>query len=314
MGMTEELGSSLGRDALAPQWAPPQIETSRPHPARIYDYLLGGKDHFPADREAAEVALSALPELRAMARANRAFLGRTVRYLAESGIDQFLDIGTGIPGPGSTGETARAVNPGARVVHVDYDPIVVAHSTALLAGADPERTAVVRADVREPEALLAHERVRGVLDFGRPVAVLMVALLHFVGEDEDAPGIVARFVRELSPGGAVVISHATDGGQPSRRPSGLRKTKGSSNSLAHRTTWLRSDFWFVRGVGVGGAGGGAVAVVAAGRSGCGGCRHDLAAWWCGGQGLDAVSHRDAGSEGVEAGFGFVAASCGQVRR
>jgi hypothetical protein len=144
---------------------------------------------------------------------NRAFLGRAVRHLASSGITQFLDIGTGLPGEGNTGEVARAIQPDARIAYVDYDPIVAVHSRALLAG-DESRTAVVLADVREPKTILENPQVLELLDFDRPVAVLMVALLHFVAHDEDAPGIVAAFRDALAPGSALVISHGTDGGQP----------------------------------------------------------------------------------------------------
>jgi SAM-dependent methyltransferase len=144
---------------------------------------------------------------------NRAFLGRAVRHLASAGITQFLDIGTGLPGAGNTGEVARAIQPDARVAYVDYDPIVAVHSRALLAG-DQSRTAVVLADVREPKKILEHAQVRELLDFDQPVAVLMVALLHFVAHDEDAAGIVAAFRDALAPGSALVISHGTDGGQP----------------------------------------------------------------------------------------------------
>ena len=208
--MTEE---PLGRDigALLPEWAPPEIDRSKAHPARIYDYLLGGKDHFDVDREAAEKALAAMPELRAMARANRAFLGRAVRHLAEAGITQFLDIGTGIPGPGNTGEIARAVRPESRVVYVDYDPIVSAHSRALLSGAEAALTAVVQADVREPKTILESGAVHAVLDFDRPVAVLMVAVLHFVSDAEDAHGLAAEFVQAIAPGSALVVSHGSEG-------------------------------------------------------------------------------------------------------
>ena len=173
----------------------------------------GGKNHFEVDREAAEVAMQAAPAARAMVLENRAFLGRAVRHLAEAGITQYLDIGTGLPGEGNTGEVARAVRPEARVAYVDYDPIVAVHSRALLAG-DESRTAVVLADVREPKTILEHPRVLELLDFDQPVAVLMVALLHFVGHDEDAAGIVAAFRDALAPGSALVISHGTDGGQP----------------------------------------------------------------------------------------------------
>lgn len=209
--MTEDLGPDAG--PLSPGWLPPEIDQTRPHPARMYDYMLGGKNHFEVDRVAAEVALQAAPAARAMVRENRAFLGRAVRYVAEAGVTQFLDIGTGLPGEGNTGEVARAIQPEARVVYVDYDPIVAVHSRALLAG-DESRTAVVLADVREPKAILDHPQVRDLLDFDQPIAVLMVALLHFVGHDEDAAGVVAAFRDAVAPGSALVISHGTDGGRP----------------------------------------------------------------------------------------------------
>ena len=209
--MTEELGLDAG--PLLPDWLPPEIDQTKAHPARMYDYMLGGKNHFEADRTAAEVVMKAAPASRAMVRENRAFLGRAVRHLAEAGIMQYLDIGTGLPGAGNTGEVARAIQPEARVAYVDYDPIVAVHSRALLAG-DDSRTAVVVADVREPKAILENPQVRELLDFDRPVAVLMVALLHFVAYEEDAPGIVAAFRDALAPGSALVISHGTDGGQP----------------------------------------------------------------------------------------------------
>ncbi|ACU73611.1 protein of unknown function DUF574 [Catenulispora acidiphila DSM 44928] len=209
--MTEELGPGTG--PLLPDWLPPEIDQTKAHPARMYDYMLGGKNHFEVDREAAEVVMRATPAARAMVTENRAFLGRAVRHLAEAGITQFLDIGTGLPGVGNTGEVARAVQPEARVAYVDYDPIVAVHSRALLSG-DETRTAVVLADVREPKKILGHPQVLELLDFDQPVAVLMVALLHFVGHDEDAAGIVAAFRDALAPGSALVISHGTDGGQP----------------------------------------------------------------------------------------------------
>ena len=157
-----------------------------------------------------------MPELRGMARVNRAFLGRAVRHLAEAGITQFLDIGTGIPGPGNTGEVARLVQPEARVVYVDYDPIVSAHSRALLSGADPALTAIVQADVREPKTILDNGTVRAILDFDKPIAVLMVALLHFVSDAEDAHGIAAHFLDALAPGSALVVSHASEGHEPGK--------------------------------------------------------------------------------------------------
>ncbi|MBS2537031.1 SAM-dependent methyltransferase [Catenulispora sp. NF23] len=209
--MTEELGPATG--PLLPDWLPPEIDQTKAHPARMYDYMLGGKNHFEVDREAAEVAMRGNPAARAMVLENRTFLGRTVRHLAEAGITQYLDIGTGLPGAGNTGEVARAIQPEARVAYVDYDPIVAVHSRALLAG-DEQHTTVVLADVREPKSILEHPQVRELLDFEQPVAVLMVALLHFVAEDEDAAGIAAAFRDVLVPGSALVISHGTDGGQP----------------------------------------------------------------------------------------------------
>ena len=185
----------------------PQIDTSIAHPARIYDYLLGGKDNFPADRAAAERVLATVPKAREMARANRAFLQRTVRFLAgEAGIRQFLDIGTGIPTQGNVHEVARQVAPDARVVYVDNDRVVHAHANALLAG---DQTIAVLADLRAPDAILGDPQVRQLIDFDRPVALLLVAILHFIRDEEDPPEIVARFHAAMAPGSYLVISHAT---------------------------------------------------------------------------------------------------------
>jgi hypothetical protein len=222
-------GTHLGSGLVPGAWTPPEIDTSRPHPARIYDFLLGGKDNYAVDREAAEAALQVVPEVRAGARANRAFLGRAVRLAAERGIDQYLDLGTGIPGPGNTGDVARATLPRARVAYVDNDPIVTAHTRALLAGADPELTAVVGADVRDPARILADERIRALLDFDRPVAVAMVALLHFITDAEDPAGLVARFTEAVAPGSMLLVSHATAGADPARA---RNVAKGWSNATA----------------------------------------------------------------------------------
>lgn len=207
-------GLSLPGDPLAPDWLPTEIDTSRQHPARIYDYLLGGKNNFAADRAAAEQALGVVPEIRAMALENRAFLVRVVRHLASAGFTQFLDLGTGIPSPGNTGEVARTVRPDARIVYADNDPLVAVHSRALLADDEPDRTAVVVADVRTPKQLLEDPAVRRVIDFGQPVAVLMVALLHFVPDEDDPAGVVARFMEAVPAGSALAVSHGTNGGRP----------------------------------------------------------------------------------------------------
>jgi hypothetical protein len=191
---------------------PPQIDVTVAHPARMYDYYLGGKTHFAADREAADKVLAVLPEGRDMAIANRAFLGRAVRFLAGQGITQFLDIGTGIPSPGSTGEVLRGLAHQARVVYVDNDPIVITHTRALLA--DTHAAAVVHADLRQPEQLLDAPGVTSVLDFSQPMAILLVAVLHFIRESEDPQGSV-RWLRDAMPAGSyLVVSHGTQDFSP----------------------------------------------------------------------------------------------------
>ncbi len=185
----------------------PPIDTSKAHPARVYDYLLGGKDNFPADREAAEQVLAAVPTARHMARANRAFLQRAVRFLAgKAGIRQFLDIGTGLPAQGNVHEVAQQVTSDARVLYVDNDPIVHVHANALLAC---DNSAAILADLREPDAILSHPEVRQVIDFDQPVALLLVAILHFIRDEEDPAGIIARFRDAMTPGSYLAISHAT---------------------------------------------------------------------------------------------------------
>jgi SAM-dependent methyltransferase len=204
------------RDLLVSGWDARQIDTSAAHPARMYNYYLGGRDNYQVDRDAAEEVLAVLPEGRDMARANRAFLGRAVRFLAARGVRQFLDIGTGIPGPGNTGDVSREVAPDARVVYVDNDPIVLAHTQSLLASHDPGHTAVIEADLRDPDSILSHPDLPGVLDFTRPVAVLLVAVLHFLRDSEDPAGAVERLKQALPSGGYLVLSHGTADFEPKR--------------------------------------------------------------------------------------------------
>ena len=192
---------------------PPEIDTSRPHPARVYDYFLDGKDHYPADRKAGEQVLEAVPTAKAMARANRAFLQRAVRFLARAGIRQFLDIGTGLPTRGSVHQTAHEITPNARVIYVDNDPIVLAHSRALLAS---EHTEVVEGDLRKPDSILGDAGVGKAIDFDQPVAVLLVAILHFLTDHDEPDQVVGRFVEAMAPGSYLVISHAT--ATSTRRP------------------------------------------------------------------------------------------------
>ncbi|WP_055480571.1 SAM-dependent methyltransferase [Sphaerimonospora mesophila] len=189
--------------------APRKLDTTVPHPARIYDYWLGGKDNFEADRKVAEAVINVSPGVVEGVRDNRAFLGRAVRFLAEQGIDQFLDIGTGIPTQGNTHEVAQAVNPAARIVYVDNDPIVMNHARALLRGTREGRTAYVEADLREPDSILKHPDTLATLDFGRPIAVVIVGTLMFIRDEEDPFGIVRRYTDASVPGSYLAISHVT---------------------------------------------------------------------------------------------------------
>jgi len=185
----------------------PDFDTSVPHIARVYDYWLGGKDNFAADRELGERTLAAYPNLVFSVRANRAFLARTVRFLAaEMGIRQFLDIGTGIPTANNTHEVAQRVAPDSRVVYVDNDPIVLSHAKALLKSTPQGACAYLDADLRDPGTILA--RAAGTLDFSQPVAVMLIAVMHFVGDDTEASAIIRKLTGSCVPGSFVAISHA----------------------------------------------------------------------------------------------------------
>ncbi|GGS12509.1 hypothetical protein GCM10010269_59710 [Streptomyces humidus] len=187
----------------------PAIDTSKPHPARMYDYLLGGKDNYEVDQEAAERFIRTAPEARAAVRANRRFMHRAVRHVVgEGGVRQILDIGTGLPTEPNVHQVARAIAPGTRVAYVDNDPIVSAHSRSLLDD-DDDRTSVVLADLREPRTVLDHPDVRRVIDFDEPVALLLVAVLHFLTEEDDPDAVVATLLDALPAGSHLVLSHAT---------------------------------------------------------------------------------------------------------
>jgi hypothetical protein len=184
----------------------PGFDTSVAHQARMYDYWLGGKDNFAADRKAAEEALAAYPGMARLARENRAFLRRAVRYLAgEAGIRQFLDIGTGIPTAGNTHEIAQEVAPECRVVYVDYDPVVLTHARALLASKPEGTTAYIDADLRDTGILL--EKAAQTLDLTEPVAVTMLAVLHAVGDEDDPYAVVAQIMQAVPSGSYLAISH-----------------------------------------------------------------------------------------------------------
>ena len=184
-----------------------EIDTSKPHPARMYDYYLGGWDNYEVDREAAQRVVDVLPDIIPGARANRDFLNRTVRFLAESGIRQFIDIGTGIPTSPNTHEIAQSVSPDIRVAYVDNDPIVGAHAGARLTGAG--NTGFLLGDVRDPRGILDHPIIDKLVDFNQPVGLLLVAVLHFIRDEEDPAGIMATLWDALPPGSHLVLSHAT---------------------------------------------------------------------------------------------------------
>jgi hypothetical protein len=188
---------------------PPSFDITIAHPARVYDYLLGGKDNYEADRDAAMLALAAMPSIGATARANRAFLRRAVEYLAgEVGIRQFLDVGTGLPTADNTHEVAQGIAPDSRIVYVDYDPIVLAHSRALLDSTPEGATAYIQADARDPASIL--REAAATLDFSQPVAVMLLAVLHFVPDDEHPEQIPAALLDALVPGSYLTISAVTN--------------------------------------------------------------------------------------------------------
>jgi SAM-dependent methyltransferase len=195
-----------------PDWVPAEVDTGRANVARVYDYWLGGSHNFLPDQDLGRAIAAVEPNTRAMARANRAFLGRAVRFLADAGIRQFLDIGSGIPTEGNVHEVAQHAAPGAHVVYADIDPVAVAHSKAILAGDDS--TVVIEADLREPEKILTHQAVRRLIDFSHPAGLLLVSVLHFIADADDPWQIVATLRDALAPGSYLVLCHGTDEGKP----------------------------------------------------------------------------------------------------
>jgi S-adenosyl methyltransferase len=187
---------------------PPTFDTSVAHIARVYDYWLGGKDNYAADRKAGDVAIETFPGIVASVRANRAFLARAVRYLAaEAGIRQFLDIGTGIPAANNTHEVAQSVAPEAMVVYVDNDPVVLAHARALLASSPGGVTDYIDADLRDYEKILSG--AANTLDFGQPVAVMLIAVMHLISDEDDPYEIVSRLLAAVPPGSYLALSHVS---------------------------------------------------------------------------------------------------------
>jgi S-adenosyl methyltransferase len=212
------------------------FDTSVAHQARVYDYVLGGKDNYAADRAATEAWLKIDPGMAFSARANRAFLGRAVRYLAaEAGIRQFLDIGTGIPTAGNTHQVAQAIAPETRVVYVDYDPVVLAHARALLDSHEAGATEYIDADLRDTDTIL--DQAARLLDFSRPVAVTMLAILHAIPDSDDPHAIVAKLMAAVPAGSHLAVSHVGAELLDRDRQDGVR---GVADRMVQQTPTYRS--------------------------------------------------------------------------
>jgi hypothetical protein len=213
---------------------PAPVNTSVPHIARVYNYWLGGKDHFAADRELAEKFIAADPKVIAGVRANRAFLGRAVHFLAaEAGIRQFLDIGTGIPTASNTHEVAQHAAPDSRVVYVDNDPIVLAHARALLTSDPPGATDYIDADLRNTGVILA--QAARTLDFSRPVAVMLVGILQCIPDEDDPRGIVAALMDAVPPGSYLAVSHPAADVYAQARAGAALLNEGLASPIIFRT-------------------------------------------------------------------------------
>jgi hypothetical protein len=188
-------------------WVPDEVDTSVPSMARAYDFLLGGAHNFAVDRMVAEQAEKLMPGAAKIARLNRAFLGRAVRYLLDNGTKQFLDVGSGIPTVGNVHEVAQQIDPGARVLYVDKDPIAVAHSELMLAAND--NAAVLRADMRDPDSIIGSSEARRLLNFDEPIALLMVMMVHWVPDADDPWSLISRYRDALPSGSYLALSHVT---------------------------------------------------------------------------------------------------------
>jgi S-adenosyl methyltransferase len=222
----EQPADSTGQDE------PPTFDTSVAHIARVYNYWLGGKDNYAADRKAGDAVIAAYPDLVSSVRANRAFLARTVRYLAgEAGIRQFLDIGTGIPTANNTHEVAQAVAPDSRVVYVDNDPVVLAHARALLTSSPQGATDYIDADLRDTGTILS--QAASTLDFSRPVAVMLIAILHLIGDEDDPYGIVATLTGAVPPGSYLALSHVASDIEPEKQAEAARRYDRLAHDKQH---------------------------------------------------------------------------------
>jgi S-adenosyl methyltransferase len=219
---------------VSDEWVSAEIDIEQPSSARVYDYFLGGAHNFEVDRQVAEQVLAMYPDARLMAQSNRAFLRRAVRFLVDAGIRQFLDVGSGIPTVGHVHEIAQDITAEARVVYVDIDPVAVAHSEFILAGND--RATVIQEDARRPAQIFAHPDVARMLDLEQPVAVLALAVFHFIADEEDPNGIISGLTDPLAAGSYVALSHVTrdgfgDDAQDPFRGSGIDVTPRSRRQV-----------------------------------------------------------------------------------
>lgn len=224
-----------------PEWAPEGVDISRPNMARSYDYWLGGSHNFAVDREYAKKIIEVLPGTRLIAQANRSFMHRALRYLLDQGVRQFLDLGSGIPTLGNVHEVAHEVDPEARVVYVDIDPIAVAHSRQLLA--DNPNGIAVQADLADADEILGNPEVQRILDFSQPIGLLMVSVLHVVPDAVDPYGAVARYRDAMVPGSFVVITHGTDDSR-SEEMHGARELSEKTPTPGHLRSYDEIEAFF----------------------------------------------------------------------
>ncbi|WP_460071183.1 SAM-dependent methyltransferase [Streptomyces sp. YKOK-I1] len=220
-------------DTERPSWAPPEVDIDTPSIARVYDYWIGGTHNFPVDRELAHRVSAGNPDIVATLRANRAFLRRAVRELSALGIRQFLDIGSGIPAEGNVHDVALGAHPDSTVVYVDIDPVAVAHGRALLA--DEPRAAVFQGDLYKSREILTADDTRRLIDFDRPVAVILAAVLHFVPDADDPAELIRQYTEPLVPGSALVVSHAGADEVPQAAPEAAEQYRGAVSQVIWRS-------------------------------------------------------------------------------
>lgn len=210
---------------------PADVDPARPAPARIYDYLLSGKNNFQADRDAAKRIMALVPEIKDCAWANRSFHQRAARWIADRGVRQFIDIGSGLPTVGNTHDVVRSVDTSCRVAYVDNDPMVRAQSAQLLAGTPGVR--VILGDLRDPDQVLADPELRELIDFTEPVGLLMTAVVHFVADESDPWGLIRRYLAALAPGSYLALSHLTSDHKPPRAVHEFRRVFNRATEQVH---------------------------------------------------------------------------------